>query len=653
MEKSSTATTCTKKDESCNKTRTRNTETTSSNEETMFFRDVKAFIIPSGIGHKRLELFQKQLTKYGGNVEQTLTEMTTHIIVDESIEWLKICKILKGNEIFSTLTKVGQTVNVVTTLWLSNSLKEKKYLDCKDFEIRKTNPAMSMTNEISSSSKQNNSYKSNTKPSARSTTKYESLRWSKALDTSQRISNCNSPNKKSLNMDQAVNQLNHIKTKNLKRTSETLILHSQASSSNVNVLEDIDILANSNSSNTNKQFKYMDTKVVDTESLFRSDIEDGDYNLTGEGKEMGSDVISPNIANTNKNKRETSPANLSMSDKWVCARSSRQQTTNLNYDITVKLEVLAETYKNTKDQWRALGYQKAISALKNHHKKITTWEEARSLPGIGTQLADKIWEIIQSGHLRKIDEVCCSERNSAIGLFTKVWGAGPSTAELWVQQGFRTLKDLKTKAKLSRQQQIGLKYFDEIQDRMSREEAGEIFNTVQESAWLVQPELECIACGSYRRGKSNCGDLDVLITHPDGKSHVGVLPKIVALLHSTGFLTDDLVSCVETGNQKKYMGICKLSGVNKKHRRLDIIVAPKSEFACALLYFTGSAHFNRSMRLLARRKGMALSESSLREGVIRKGQEHIMEGYPLPTLTEESIFDYLGLEYRAPEERDH
>ncbi|XP_022247566.1 DNA polymerase lambda-like isoform X2 [Limulus polyphemus] len=449
MEKSSTATTCTKKDESCNKTRTRNTETTSSNEETMFFRDVKAFIIPSGIGHKRLELFQKQLTKYGGNVEQTLTEMTTHIIVDESIEWLKICKILKGNEIFSTLTKVGQT------------------------------------------------------------------------------------------------------------------------------------------------------------------------------------------------------------DKWVCARSSRQQTTNLNYDITVKLEVLAETYKNTKDQWRALGYQKAISALKNHHKKITTWEEARSLPGIGTQLADKIWEIIQSGHLRKIDEVCCSERNSAIGLFTKVWGAGPSTAELWVQQGFRTLKDLKTKAKLSRQQQIGLKYFDEIQDRMSREEAGEIFNTVQESAWLVQPELECIACGSYRRGKSNCGDLDVLITHPDGKSHVGVLPKIVALLHSTGFLTDDLVSCVETGNQKKYMGICKLSGVNKKHRRLDIIVAPKSEFACALLYFTGSAHFNRSMRLLARRKGMALSESSLREGVIRKGQEHIMEGYPLPTLTEESIFDYLGLEYRAPEERDH
>ncbi|XP_076363905.1 DNA polymerase lambda-like isoform X2 [Tachypleus tridentatus] len=650
MEKSRNTTTI-RENESCNKTRTYNTEIASSNEEAMFLRDVKAFIIPSGIGHKRLQLFQKQLIKHGGNVEETLTEKTTHILVDESIEWLKISKILKGNEIFSSVTEVGLPVNVVTTLWLSNSLKEKKYLDCKDFEVRKANPTVIYELSAGPSSIQNNSDKSNTELGARGITEYESFKCSKDLETSRRISNSNSPNKTARNMGQTDNKVNHIKTKNLKRTSETLCLNSQASLGNVHVLEDGDMLDDNDSHNINKQFKYKDTKMVEKESLFNSDIEDGNYKLTDEGNEIDSSFFSADIiANTNPQKRENSPANFSISDKWICARSSQQQTKNLNYDITVKLEVLAEMYRSTKDQWRALGYQKAITALKNHHKKITTWEEARSLPGIGAQLADKIWEIIQSGHLRKIDEVCCSERNSAISLFTKVWGAGPSTAELW---GFRTLEDLETKAKLSRQQQIGLKYFHELQDRMPREEAGDIFNTVQESAWLVQPELECIACGSYRRGKSDCGDLDVLITHPDGKSEVGVLSQIVARLHSTGFLTDDLVSCVQSGNQRKYMGICKLSGVNRKHRRLDIIVAPRSEFACALLYFTGSAHFNRSMRLLARRKGMALSESSLREGVIRKGQEHITEGHPLPTLTEESIFDYLGLEYRAPEERDH
>lgn len=26
--------------------------------------------------------------------------------------------------------------------------------------------------------------------------------------------------------------------------------------------------------------------------------------------------------------------------------------------------------------------------------------------------------------------------------------------------------------------------------------------------------------GSYRRGKASCGDLDVVITHPDGKRYV-------------------------------------------------------------------------------------------------------------------------------------
>lgn len=30
-------------------------------------------------------------------------------------------------------------------------------------------------------------------------------------------------------------------------------------------------------------------------------------------------------------------------------------------------------------------------------------------------------------------------------------------------------------------------------------------------------QVEIVCGGSYRRGKASCGDLDIIITHPDGK----------------------------------------------------------------------------------------------------------------------------------------
>lgn len=339
--------------------------------------------------------------------------------------------------------------------------------------------------------------------------------------------------------------------------------------------------------------------------------------------------------------------------KWICSIPSNQNPENFNKHITDKLEVLSTAYKNTNDHWRFLGYQKAIMALKKHPKAITSWEEAKSLRGVGERLADKIWEIVQSGHLRKIDEVCSGKKMEAISLFNKVSGIGPSTAETFVQQGFYTLEDLKAGAKLTKIQQIGLKYFNEFQERMPRSEAAEIIALVNDVVASIDSRLQSVACGSYRRGRETCGDIDILVTHPDGMSHRGVLPKIVSVLHDANIMTDDMVSQEENGSHNKYMGVCKLPYGKNKHRRIDIIVVPCSEYACALMHFTGSAHFNRSIRLLASTKNMSLSEHSLRSGVVREGTKKVSEGCVLVTPTEESIFKYLGLDYRVPEERDH
>jgi len=57
---------------------------------------------------------------------------------------------------------------------------------------------------------------------------------------------------------------------------------------------------------------------------------------------------------------------------------------------------------------------------------------------------------------------------------------------------------------------------------------------VRQAAESVQAGVVLMACGSYRRGKSTCGDVDVLITHPDGRSHRGIFKPLIAQLHQTG-----------------------------------------------------------------------------------------------------------------------
>ena len=57
---------------------------------------------------------------------------------------------------------------------------------------------------------------------------------------------------------------------------------------------------------------------------------------------------------------------------------------------------------------------------------------------------------------------------------------------------------------------------------------------VKEAAESLVDGVIAQACGSYRRGKKTCGDVDVLVTHPDGKSHRGLFAKLLAKLKAEG-----------------------------------------------------------------------------------------------------------------------
>jgi DNA polymerase IV len=86
-------------------------------------------------------------------------------------------------------------------------------------------------------------------------------------------------------------------------------------------------------------------------------------------------------------------------------------------------------------------------------------------------------------------------------------------------------------------------------------------------------------------------------------------------------------------------------------RRIDLLFVPSAEIGAALLYFTGNDIFNRSMRLLARKKGMCLNQKGLFADVLRTQQGKLNAGRLVESRNERRIFAVLGVPWRAPEHR--
>lgn len=96
------------------------------------------------------------------------------------------------------------------------------------------------------------------------------------------------------------------------------------------------------------------------------------------------------------------------------------------------------------------------------------------------------------------------------------------------------------------------------------------------------------------------------------------------------------------------MGICRSR--EGGYHRIDIKYYPAEQYPFAVLYFTGSANFNRAMRIQATRKGLQLGDHGAVPRTGGKGG-HWKGAVPV-CITEEDIFELVGMEYRRPEERD-
>ncbi|KAK2093524.1 hypothetical protein P7K49_027262 [Saguinus oedipus] len=317
-------------------------------------------------------------------------------------------------------------------------------------------------------------------------------------------------------------------------------------------------------------------------------------------------------------------------------RKAPQET--LNAGITDMLTELANFEKNVSQAIHKYNaYRKAASVIAKYPYKIKSGAEAKKLgfhfanhPGVGTKIAEKIDEFLATGKLRKLEKIRQDDTSSSINFLTRVSGIGPSAARKFVDEGIKTLEDLrKNEDKLNHHQRIGLKYFGDFEKRIPREE-------------MLQMQILLSTSIDLNSAESS-GDMDVLLTHPSFTSES--TKQVVEQLQKVHFITDTL-----SKGETKFMGVCQLPSKNDEkeypHRRIDIRLIPKDQYYCGVLYFTGSDIFNKNMRAYALEKGFTINEYTIRPlGVTG------VAGEPLPVDSEKDIFDYIQWKYREPKDR--
>jgi DNA polymerase lambda len=288
---------------------------------------------------------------------------------------------------------------------------------------------------------------------------------------------------------------------------------------------------------------------------------------------------------------------------------------------------------------------------------------------MGKSIYTKIEKFLDTGKLSSLEGIISDKKLGIIKAFRNIWGVGDVKANELYTKGYKDIDDLRQRGlhELSDQQLIGLKYYDDLLQRIPRAEVSIVEDIIRNCAQTVRgigaASVVCITCGSYRRGKPSCGDIDVLIQSFDEKSPLVILIDIVSGLEKCGFLTDhysrpvhsNADSDVDDFKHASYMGICKPS-CSDLFRHVDIKVYTPSEWPYALLYFTGSEYFNRSLRCYAHKLNFSLSDSGICKCTFEGegSNKKIIKGASIGMhcRSEEDIFALIGVPFKTPAERE-
>jgi len=303
------------------------------------------------------------------------------------------------------------------------------------------------------------------------------------------------------------------------------------------------------------------------------------------------------------------------------------------------MQDLAYIMRKRKDPMRARAYDKARETIENFVGSLTDPNQLKGKPGIGATIFQKLVDFNNNGTLKLLEEEKETiAKKRAIDVFANIYGVGEKKAEELVEKGITTLDQLREREDtvLNDKQRIGLKYYKDILERIPRTEI-EQYRAIFEDAVAGLSNSTIQIVGSYRRGMPDSGDIDMIFTSSVAQNFNVFLDRL---------LSKNIILEVLSRGNSKCLVITKLPGAPFA-RRVDFLYTPPREFPFAILYFTGSKGFNTSMREHALSLKLTLNEHGFSKMEGKKKGEPV----DLIFVDEKAIFDYLGLEYKRPEDR--
>ncbi|KAG9189743.1 DNA polymerase IV [Alternaria panax] len=377
--------------------------------------------------------------------------------------------------------------------------------------------------------------------------------------------------------------------------------------------------------------------------------------------------------------------------KYACQR--RTPGNGPNEDFLDQLKKIRTARTLIDDDIGVRAYSTIIASIAAYPYRLSHPREVAQIPGCDEKTAVLFVEWKNTGKIQAAEDFEADESMKVLRSFHNIWGVGAKTARhFYYNNHWTELDDIIEYGwnDLDRVQQIGVKYYDEFLVPIPRSEVEQIAAVVREHAVKLRDErITVTIVGGYRRGKTESGDVDIIVSHPDLESTAGLVQEIVESLEEAEWITHTLTMSLTNTNRGQHalpfrsargagVGFDTLDKAlvvwqdpswptraqhvleNPKaknpaiHRRVDIIIAPWRTVGCAVMGWSGGTTFQRDLRRYAKAvKGWKFDSSGIRSR--STGEAIMLEGSTgvdgTPEDAEKKVFEGLGLEFIPPEYR--